>query len=72
VIVRHDQEEAVKKMNRKISLKQRRLQNPDYDKLTPEQKKKAARGASVSEAQKDESGNVITKAMKRLKEKVVG
>ena len=62
----------MKKVKRKISLRQRRLQNPDYDKLAPEQKKKAARGAWVEAARKDESGNVITKAMRRLKEKVIG
>jgi hypothetical protein len=62
----------MKKVSRKISLRQRRLQNPSYDELTPEQKKKAARGASVPDAQKDETGNFVTKTMRRLKEKVVG
>ena len=62
----------MKRVNRRISLRQRRLQNPNYDNLAPEQKRKAAHGAWISDAPKDESGNFITKTVKRLKEKVVG
>jgi hypothetical protein len=35
----------MKKVRRRISLRQRRFQNPNYDHLAPDQKRKATHGA---------------------------
>ena len=59
----------MKKPKKKMTLRQRRAQTPGYENMTPEQKKIVDRGGSVDPAQ---AGTKLGRAMRTLKEKVLG
>ena len=60
----------MKKPKKKMTLRQRRAQTPGYADMTPQQQKIVDRGGKVEGAAVP--GNKLTRAMRTLKEKVLG